>query len=93
MAAPAKTLRAADVDLSTPEFWMQPPALREAAFAALRREAPMSFQKEFERDGRIVRTAFLNRRHIASVRRLIARVEEYLDAEADRVAAAAAAKR
>ena len=52
-----------------------------------------SFQKEFERDGKIVRTAFLNRRHIASVRRLIARVEEYLDAESERVAAASASKR
>jgi cytochrome P450 len=48
MAAPARTLRATDVDLSTPEFWMQPTDVREAAFAALRREAPMSFQKEFE---------------------------------------------
>jgi cytochrome P450 len=48
MAAPARTLRAADVDLSTPEFWLQPGEEREAAFAALRREAPMSFHKEFE---------------------------------------------
>ena len=35
MAAPAETLRAADVDLSTPEFWLQPPELREAAKRAL----------------------------------------------------------
>jgi cytochrome P450 len=48
MATPAAALRAADVDLSTPEFWMQPAPAREAAFAALRRETPISFHKEFE---------------------------------------------
>ena len=44
----APTIRASDVDLSNPEFWLQPAPLREAAFAALRRETPMSFHKEFE---------------------------------------------
>jgi cytochrome P450 len=48
MAAPVETLRAADVDLSQPEFWLQPAPVREAAFAALRRETPMSFHAEFE---------------------------------------------
>src|SRR3990172_8705342 len=41
-------VRAEDVDLSSFEFWMQPPEAREAGFAALRREQPVSFQKEFD---------------------------------------------
>lgn len=48
-----------------------------------------SLQKQFERDGKVVRTSFLNRRHVASVRKLLLRVEEYLDQEADRTAASA----
>jgi cytochrome P450 len=36
------------VDLSDPELWARPGAEREAAFAALRRERPISFHKEFE---------------------------------------------
>jgi cytochrome P450 len=44
----APSVRAEDVDLASFEFWMQPPELREAGFAALRREKPISFQKEFE---------------------------------------------
>ncbi len=36
------------VDLSDPEFWMLPTPAREAAFAALRREKPISFHAEFE---------------------------------------------
>jgi cytochrome P450 len=36
------------VDLSSPEFWMRPIPEREAAFAALRRERPLSFHAEFE---------------------------------------------
>jgi cytochrome P450 len=36
------------IDLSDPEFWNRPGAEREAAFAALRRERPISFHKEFE---------------------------------------------
>jgi len=39
---------AASVDLSTLEFWMRPLEEREAAFAALRRERPISFQQERE---------------------------------------------
>jgi methyl-branched lipid omega-hydroxylase len=42
------TIRADDVDLSNIDFWSQPPAAREAGFAALRREKPISFHKEFE---------------------------------------------
>ncbi len=36
------------IDLSDPEFWMRPTPVREAAFAALRREKPISFHAEFE---------------------------------------------
>jgi cytochrome P450 len=41
-------IRAEDVDLSSIDFWSQPGERREAGFAALRREQPVSFQKEFE---------------------------------------------
>jgi cytochrome P450 len=41
-------IRAEDVDLSSIDFWGQPAALREAGFAALRREKPISFHAEFE---------------------------------------------
>jgi cytochrome P450 len=41
-------IRAEDVDLSSIDFWGQPAASREAGFAALRREKPISFHKEFE---------------------------------------------
>ena len=47
-ARPGATVRAADVDLSSFDFWAQPGAAREAGFAALRREKPISFHKEFE---------------------------------------------
>jgi cytochrome P450 len=40
-------LCADDVDLASIEFWLLPPAQREAGFAALRREKPISFHKEF----------------------------------------------
>src|SRR5262249_44722784 len=36
------------VDLSQLDFWVRPEAEREAAFAALRRERPISFHAEFE---------------------------------------------
>jgi len=41
-------IRAEDIDLSNIDFWAQPGELREAGFAALRREKPVSFHKEFE---------------------------------------------
>ena len=41
-------IRAEDIDLSSIDFWGQAPELREAGFAALRREKPVSFHKEFE---------------------------------------------
>jgi cytochrome P450 len=41
-------VRADDVDLSSFDFWAQPGPAREAGFAALRREKPVSFHKEFE---------------------------------------------
>jgi len=41
-------VHADDVDLSSLEFWSQPPEHREAGFAALRREKPISFHKEIE---------------------------------------------
>jgi cytochrome P450 len=47
MAEPIR-VRAEDVDLSSFDFWMQPPEAREAGFAALRRDKPVSFHKEFE---------------------------------------------
>ena len=46
--AAVPTVRAEDVDLSSLDFWVQPPEAREAGFAALRRERPLSFHKEFE---------------------------------------------
>jgi len=46
--AAVPTVRAEDVDLSSLDFWVQPPEVREAGFAALRRERPLSFHKEFE---------------------------------------------
>jgi cytochrome P450 len=46
MAAAIRT--ADDVDFSNPEFWLRPPEEREAAFAVLRRERPISFHEEFE---------------------------------------------
>jgi len=39
---------AESVDLSSPEFWTRPLPEREAAFTALRRDAPISFHREFE---------------------------------------------
>ena len=46
------------------------------------------FMKEFERDGQTVRTSFLSRRHGDAVRRLLPRVEEWIDAEVERSSAA-----
>jgi hypothetical protein len=46
-----------------------------------------SLAKVFERDGKFVHTGFLNRRHIEGVRRLLSRLEDYLDREADRTVA------
>jgi cytochrome P450 len=42
------------VSLSTPAFWALPPAERDAAFAALRREAPVSWQPPTEGGLRLV---------------------------------------
>lgn len=49
----------------------------------------MSFaiQKEFLRQDTVVRTSFLNRRHIPAVKRLLEQLESFLDQEADRAAA------
>jgi cytochrome P450 len=44
----SEDIHAEDVDLSNIDFWSQPLAAREAGFAALRRERPISFHKEFE---------------------------------------------
>jgi methyl-branched lipid omega-hydroxylase len=43
-----KPMRAEDVDLSSLDFWSLPSEQREAGFAALRREKPISFHAEFE---------------------------------------------
>jgi hypothetical protein len=40
--------------------------------------------KEFDREERRVRSSFLNRRHVPAIKRLLTKVEEYLDLEADR---------
>jgi cytochrome P450 len=40
------TLSADDIRLATPEFWTQPEEEREAAFATLRRDKPVSFHEE-----------------------------------------------
>ena len=46
----ATHLRVDQIDLSEPEFWIRPEAEREAAFATLRAERPISFfaEPEFE---------------------------------------------
>lgn len=46
--------------------------------------------KEYERDGKVFRTSFMNRRHAPAVRRLLLKVEEWLDQAADRVTSARA---
>jgi cytochrome P450 len=38
----------ADIDLSTPEFWLQPRSYRDGAFRTLRRESPVHFFEEYE---------------------------------------------
>ncbi|SBS70895.1 putative cytochrome P450 124 [uncultured Mycobacterium sp.] len=40
-----------DINLGTFEFWMQDDALRDGAFATLRREAPIKFFNEVEMEG------------------------------------------
>jgi hypothetical protein len=52
-----------------------------------------AIKKEFERDGKIERTSYLNRRHSAAVRRLLQRVDEYLDREVERSTARRATQR
>ena len=46
-----------------------------------------SIEKIFERDGKFTHTGFLNRRHIPGVRRLLTKLEDYLDREVDRTVA------
>jgi hypothetical protein len=41
--------------------------------------------KEYERDGQIYRSGFMNRRHVASARKLLERVEGWLDETSGRV--------
>jgi len=47
MPAPAVS----DIDLSAPEFWLQPRDQRDAAFTTLRREAPVHFFPEMAFEG------------------------------------------
>lgn len=49
----------------------------------------VAFFKEFTRNGEVGRSAFLQRRHLAALRRLIERAEEKMDAMADVAHAAA----
>ena len=44
--ASATSLSADEIKLSEPEFWLRPEAERDAAFAVLRRDKPISFQEE-----------------------------------------------
>lgn len=50
-------------------------------------EPDLSFaiMKEFDRAGRVERTAYIKKRHIAGARRLLDKMEEQLDAEEDRL--------
>lgn len=43
--------------------------------------------KEYERDGKILRTGFMNRRHVDAARRLLEQAAAWLDAEVDRATA------
>ncbi len=40
--------------------------------------------KEYERDGKVLRTGFLNRRHVDAARRLLDQAAAWLDQKADR---------
>jgi methyl-branched lipid omega-hydroxylase len=42
------SLPADEIALATPEFWLQPEEDRNAAFATLRRDRPISFHEEFD---------------------------------------------
>ena len=48
-----------------------------------------AFMKEFDRDGRVERSAFLEKRHVAAVRRLMDQLDERLEVEEDRLRAGA----
>jgi len=48
MLEPELPAKVDDVQLDDVEFWNAPEEVREGAFAMLRRERPVSFQKEFE---------------------------------------------
>jgi methyl-branched lipid omega-hydroxylase len=48
---PPPAVPLSDIDLGSWEFWARDDDLRDGAFATLRREAPVSFQREFEVDG------------------------------------------
>jgi hypothetical protein len=52
-----------------------------------------TFMREFEREGGIQRTGYLSRRHTVAVRRLLTRLEEWLDKAVDKSTAARAAQR
>lgn len=52
-----------------------------------------SLMKEYEKDGKLVRTSFLGRRHLEAARRLLVRVESWIDVEVDRVTAQRVAAR
>jgi hypothetical protein len=51
------------------------------------------FCKEFERDGKVIRSNFLSRRHTEAVRRLTIKIEEWLDSAIDRDVASRQAAR
>ena len=44
---PREALSLEEIRLGDPEFWKQPPDVREGAFRMLRRERPISFHEEF----------------------------------------------
>jgi len=45
---PIRSLALDEIDLSSPEFWMAPPEVREGAFATLRAERPVARMQEFD---------------------------------------------
>lgn len=48
-----------------------------------------AIMKEFDRDGRVERSAFLKKRHIAAVRKILDKLEERIDVEEDKLRAEA----
>ncbi len=76
--------------IADPEGVVAPIAIRERHD---RREFSFALMKEFEREGRTERTAWLQKRHIPAARRLLDIVEERIEKEEDLARAAHRAAR